>query len=258
MFAHMIKAQLRWLLMWVLVLSSSLAPAIAQVDSRPRFEVASVKKRDRGLPPGRNVTANGVVETTGTVAALVFGAYGIEPARVVGFPDWAMTDQFEISARTAPDTGRAQILEMVQSLLADRFGLTMHLEQRPLRHYDLKHLSPAVALGPHLRKVDDCTSPAPRPPVPKGMTFLGGGCGLMQTVRLMVSGPIQMVVIDKTGLAGTFAYELFIPTDEPRDLGIAVSTMQRVLREQWGLTLELSDEPVDVFVIDSLAMPSSN
>ena len=246
----------RWSLVLMLFLSSPFAPATAQVDSRPSFDVASVKKRDRGLPPRKNVTANGVVETTGTVASMVFGAYGVEPARVVGFPSWALTDQFDISARTAPGTGRVQMLQMVQSLLADRFGLTMHVEQRPVRHYDLKRPSPAVDFGAHLRKVDDCTNAPPGPPLPKGMTFLGGGCGVIQTVLLMVSGPIQTVVVDKTGLAGLFAYELFIPADEPRDLGIAVSTMQRILREQWGLTLERSDEPVDVFVIDSLRMPS--
>jgi uncharacterized protein (TIGR03435 family) len=57
---------------------------------------------------------------------------------------------------------------------------------------------------------------------------------------------------------GTFAYELAVPLDEPRDLGLAASTMQRLVREQWGLTLAPSRDPIDVLVIDALRPPTDN
>jgi uncharacterized protein (TIGR03435 family) len=67
-----------------------------------------------------------------------------------------------------------------------------------------------------------------------------------------------MPVIDRTGVTGKFAYEPAIPLDEPRDLGVAVSTMQRLVREQWGLMLAPSRDEIDVLVIDALRPPTDD
>src|ERR1043165_7994131 len=117
-------------------------------DAAPHFEVASIKP---GLSPadaGRAAAASGRkftfpfvgvrVQPGGrlianpTLQGLVLRAYGIESCQVEGGPAWLTTDYFEIAAKAEHETATdAQLFDMLKSLLAERFGLRLHVETGP-------------------------------------------------------------------------------------------------------------------------------
>ena len=89
----------------------------------------------------------------------------------------------------------------------------------------------------------------------------------MSAIAKLLQPQAGRVVIDKTGLTGTWDLELEtepqipvgsgIPADafgKPRE-GLSLST---ALPEQLGLKLESERGPVDVLVIDSVDLPTPN
>src|SRR5262245_53433527 len=102
---------------------------LAQAQPRT-FEVASVKPSKAG-PVGGNTGRGGSLRASpGSVVAenvslwkLIGTAYGVGADRdyaIVG-PDWLKSQRYDIAARMPADTSMPQALEMMQSLLAERF-----------------------------------------------------------------------------------------------------------------------------------------
>jgi uncharacterized protein (TIGR03435 family) len=230
-----------------------------QQAGAPSFDVISIKKLDpkAPTPQARRSQGNGVFQTRATVAGLIYPVYGFEPLRTVNLPEWATRDVFEIDARASHPASVAEMMSMIGTMLAERFGLVTHREFRELPHYELRLAGPDGAFGPHLRK-SDCAPAPPRPPEPAGTRYVAYGCFEPGMMGVAVGGQIQMPVVDRTGLTGKYAYQLAIPVDEPRDLGIAPSTLHRLVKEQWGLTLVPSREPIEVLVVDAVRPPTDN
>ncbi len=95
------------------------------------------------MRPGGRFVANAV-----TVKFLLEEAYGVKDTQVSGAPPWLGTERFDIDAKpdeaTAvaidkmpPEQRRQQLMLMLQSLLADRFKLSITLEQKELPVYAL-------------------------------------------------------------------------------------------------------------------------
>src|SRR5207249_8617721 len=110
---------------------------------RPSFEVASVKPNKTG--DGRVMIANqpggGLVVTNMPLRLLLTFAFQLQDFQLVGVPDWAANERFDIVAKATSERpenpaasapGNAPRL-MLQSLLAERFKLATHPETRPLQ-----------------------------------------------------------------------------------------------------------------------------
>jgi uncharacterized protein (TIGR03435 family) len=67
-------------------------------------------------------------------------------------------------------------------------------------------------------------------------------------------------VVDRTGLAGFFDFELsWVPElAVPADGDASGATVFTSIREQLGLRLEAAKEPVEVLVIDAVSHPTDN
>ncbi len=110
------------------------------------FEVATIKPaRDPlilgclGIPctSGRPTIIGSRLEIrTISLYDLIVRAYRIKQYQLLG-PDWPTTQKFDIAAKMPDDVSREQIPEMLQSLLADRFGLSIHPEQQERPVYAL-------------------------------------------------------------------------------------------------------------------------
>jgi uncharacterized protein (TIGR03435 family) len=130
------------------VIGSTLCCALfAQI---PAFEVASIKP----APPLQTLITEiqsgkrgiGSIQTTIDDARVDFGympldnmlmyAYKMKAHQIVG-PDWLASQAFEIHARIPKGVSKDQVPEMMQSLLAERFGLTVHRENREQPVYAL-------------------------------------------------------------------------------------------------------------------------
>jgi uncharacterized protein (TIGR03435 family) len=114
-----------------------MAVAAGFCQSQTRFEVASVKPSP--VPPTHMAyTTN---DSTADLGALslkfpIQTAYRMEPYQVSA-PHWIATTRFEILAKLPADANKTQIPEMLQALLLERFGWSVHRESKEQQVYAL-------------------------------------------------------------------------------------------------------------------------
>jgi len=256
----------------LLLLVALFPPASRAQDPRPSFEVASVKENKSGArggydrsTPGRYTARNSPLRN------IINSAYEIElRANLNGGPGWMDSVRFDIEAKipgddnalsdkALSDADRHQIHLMLQSLLAERFKLAVHHENKEMAVYFL-----VVAKGgPKLRDLKAHGSI--KPPNPDMHPF--GGIGSLKGLVIFLSDLSGRPVIDKTGLTGSYDYHMELPLEDfPRttadgpvqpnaSVGAAVFA---VMEQQLGLKLASGKEQVDVLVIDHVERPSEN
>jgi uncharacterized protein (TIGR03435 family) len=257
-----------------------------QADDVPAFEVTSVREnrsvneagRMSGPEPGRFTAVNM------PLWFILHDAFQIRAHQLIGLPDWAAEARHDITA-TYPagfTPTQAQLRLMLQRLLADRFGLVVHREQRELPMYALVLARRDGALGPQLTRSDvDCQrwlaekrpqigAGGPSPVAPGGArpacmmiasrTMLSGGTQTIQQLTARLEALAGRAVVDRTGLTGTFNIDL--KWDVAGNLGVTGAAAQgdgasmfTALEEQLGLKLEPIRAPAEVIVIDALERP---
>jgi uncharacterized protein (TIGR03435 family) len=259
------------------------------VPPRLEFDVASVRlttERSGGLAcqgidgiasegnaPSANVTgsARGRCVGRGGLRQLVALAYGVPTRNVIGNAGWAGPPfpVLQLEAK-APDTATAttaQLRQMLQALLAERFKLKSHRETQESQQYVLTVPRSGHKLQP--------TSDPEQPPrlTPPGLTIRGKSevGKLAEFLIAMVGFP----VLDRTGLAGMFDYtlQLNIVAGQRGEVGgvrgaggggggVSVTEFDPpvsvALQEQLGLRLELQKVSVEMLIIDEAEKPSEN
>ena len=68
---------------------------------------------------------------------LIGAAYGVSEETIAGGPGWVNSDLFDVIAKVPDGTTPAKANLMLQALLADRFGLVVHNDTRPMPRYVL-------------------------------------------------------------------------------------------------------------------------
>jgi len=268
----------------------------------PAFEVASVKRNRSGEERSRfDTPANRFVATNVDLHDLIAWAYGdpgpppeLRPDfQLAGGPSWMTSDRFDVEATTAgelPDgVERTRLkMRMLQTLLADRFKVSVHHETRDGPVYSLVLANRDGRLGPQLRRsAVDCNAlfargraagAAPPPPPPPGqipqcgiqigLAGLRIGSQSVPAIARLLQRAVGRPVVDRTALDGPFDLSLdFDPTGLPgynRPPGVPVPdtsdkpTLYTALQEQAGLRLEAGRGPIDVLVIESAEHPPDN
>ena len=230
---------------------------------RPSFEVASIKlgdpnERRRGIGSRGNQ-----LEVVNTPLKDMIGfAYDVETDQIFGGPKWIGSDLFTITARPdaatalrAPDDPAKVLKLMLQSLLAERFKLAIHLESRVEPIYELT----VTKGGPRL---NDSAGPDAN-----GRQGLFGRPGYWvatnQTVASLV-GPLSRQlgrqVRDKTSLTGKYDFTLTYSSEVTQQAGgdPNAPSVFTALEEQLGLKLESARGPVEVFVVDNAERPQTD
>jgi uncharacterized protein (TIGR03435 family) len=109
------------------------------------FEVAAIREASFPTPQtfqsgqfriGTRIDGSSLDFEFVTLADLVPYAYRVKSFQVVG-PDWMRQLRWDIQAKLPDGSSRDQVPEMMQALLADRFKLTFHHEQRQQPVYEL-------------------------------------------------------------------------------------------------------------------------
>src|SRR5580693_6792283 len=100
----------------------------------PAFDLADVHVS----PPASNAFMRGGFVPggryelhTASMVDLISTAYGVEADAVFGGPNWLESDRFEIIAKAEPKSTEADRKLMLQALLADRFKLVVHKDEKP-------------------------------------------------------------------------------------------------------------------------------
>jgi uncharacterized protein (TIGR03435 family) len=258
---------------------------VAQDSAGPTFDVSSIKPGSLGLPGGMiRWNPGGAVRVTNmSLKELIEQAYGVHPFQISGGPAWLDSARYDVNAKPEnPRQSRIERDRMLQSLLADRFQLTIHRETRELPVYALVLARKDGKLGPKLTEskegpcaVYDPANPPPFSAIVCGTTKFNPSHGWLTITSLPLDSPTKTLaqvlgrtVIDKTGLAGKYDMHLEwgpeenqllqlppgIPNPPPND-GPAIFV---AVQEQLGLKLESQKGPVEVLVIDRAEKPSEN
>jgi len=274
------------------VLAQSLA--VPGADGKPlAFTVASVRRNVSGTgscdPEHLYLTDDGFRMTNCPMIAALFMAY--VPAngsafgfstegRVVGAPDWMTSERYDINARIdeadlaawrEPATKKEMLHAMMQALLAERCKLAAHREMRDKPVYTLV----VGKNGPKLQKAESVAPSgilAKHPnagaiPGGGGMVTFGAGGSMelygasLETLAIVLSNMAGRLVVDKTGLTGTYDIKLQMMQPGPPAVGDAQDSgpsIFTVVQEQLGLRLESAKGTVETLVIDHVERPTEN
>lgn len=209
-------------------------------------------------------------------------------------PKWAAEENFEIHARSEiPRPTKDQLRLMMQSLLAERFKLAVHLETQQLPVFVLTLIKPGKAgpsLIPHSQGPPcdvagwpkDVAKPDPsavwRPAAcgvymahlgPHQTLEMGSRDTTMDLLASSLSGIGQLgrPVVDGTGFSGRFDFTLqwtpppgspMLPPGTTLSPDAEGLTFEEALKAQLGMKLEPTKSSVQVMVVDHIERPSEN
>ena len=260
------------------------------------FEVASIKPNRSGdmrigirFQPGRFTT------TGTTVKQLIAIAYDVRDFQVTGGPSWISSDKFDIDAKEpdglsdelaklSPDQRHEKMGLLIQSLLADRFGLKV---SHTTKEYPVYALVVAKG-GPKFQEAKAGDTYPNGMKGPDGHALGHGnmmrmGPGELEGQGVPVTFLVQQLaqqlgrnVLDQTGLKGNYDFTLKWAPD-PNSAGMMQGppgggpppdsapppdasgpSIFTAVQEQLGLKLESTKGPVDILIIDHVEQPSEN
>ena len=270
----------------------------------PRSRSGVAYGRETG-GPGTNSPGQFTASYT-TLWSLILKAYGLESYRLFGPPslkgDKFGGSQYDIAAKIPPGATKEQFNLMLQDLLVRRFGLAVHWENRDLPVYALVVAKGGLKMKEAEKAPVGAPVPAPPdlsskerldkdgfavlPPGVQSMTYDSGPNGSVRVSARMttvadlvgtaVRNEVDRPIIDKTGLSGTYDFNLlFVPErTRPANAAADVSSGQAALPDaasdagptifvalerQLGLRLEPEKRPFSVLVVDKVnGTPSEN
>ena len=255
------------------------------------FEVASVKaNKSTDSRPGFQVLPSGrLVITNVPLLLIVAQAYDVpfQSNRLSGGPEWIRSDRFDIEATPpagaipadAPSKVRDQMIrQMLQTLLADRFKLTVRREMKEQPVY----AAVVGKNGPKLEKSKleekDCDAGASTSTIGTTCHSFNGGRGRglhgqavdISDMVTFVSNWTDRPVVDKTGLKGLFNIQTdgWLPmqtgpppaADAKGEDGKLLADQPTIFEifERLGLKLEPQRAPVEMFVVEHAEKPTEN
>jgi uncharacterized protein (TIGR03435 family) len=241
-------------------------PKMANPD--PAFEVATIKlsnpdARGRGTRlQGGNFSIMNL-----TLADLLTFAFEVHSHQIIGAPAWSTSERYDVTAKAEGDgqPNQDQLKIMLRKLLADRFQLAFHKEQRELPVYTL-----SVAKGGAKISINDGKAET------TGVIFRGPGSVLLNNVtmddfcKMLQNAAVDRPVVNQTALSGKYEFSLvWTPeqmlaaaqnpnalttsgrADVPPDLYAAV-------QQQLGLKLDSTKLRIEVLMVDKVEKPSEN
>ncbi len=269
-----------------------LSAVMAGQATRPEFEVASIKpspEQTTQINVGVRVSGSQVRISYMSVKDYIAIAYRMRPDQVIG-PDWIGQDRYDIAAKIPDGAPEGQVADMLQALLAERFGLTVHRDKKEFPVYALI-ARPGATLPV---AVPDPNAPAVVPGATTvsasgnaggiGIDLGGGSSFTLSPARVdvknlslarmteMLARFLDRPVVDMTELKGTYDLALDITPEEygvlmmrsainagvnlpPQALRLLDTGPANPLAEalkKYGLGLDSRRAPLDVIVVDTI------
>lgn len=272
-------------------LSQGATPAIhgsATYSPSITFDVASV--RESHPDPIKGFIVGGAFSgrtswlrlSNERISNLIDKAYGLSSHNVSGLPSWANSLTYNVEAksdgvadqRMAMLTDEQLVLEqqhMLQVLLAERFNLKVHwnAEEHPVYNLILAKGGPKVRTGGLLPPSDDELKRFGGNKIPEiyqrgdgaiGYEFVGRNCHIA-SLAVVLGRLMGTDVIDRTGLTGTYDFELRYSqaSDSEREKEPnMLPPVPEAIKGQLGFRFEPAKESVRELVVDRIEKPSEN
>jgi len=225
--------------------------ATAQAAS-PTFEIASVKPGTPG-PEKIEVGPGSVTMRNARLPGCIRWAYSVREDQVSG-PAWMNDVWFEITAKAAAPATNEELRQMMQTLLAERFKLTLHRQTK-----ELQSLILTVGKGGHKMKSVETEG---TPSFKTGKMNLTGSGALLSQLTDFLAHELRFPVIDQTGLTGRFDYHLDIASYVTEEMMKANSgggpppdaptIVAQALQSQLGLKLDSKKAAVEMLIVDTV------
>jgi uncharacterized protein (TIGR03435 family) len=238
----------------------------APASGRLVFEVASIKVTPpevRGSSASAPSTGNGLSLRGMSLKALIELAYTMPSDFVSGGPGWVDSARFDIEARAEGKATQQERLEMLKSLLAERFHLTVSLEQKEAYSYVLT----AGKKSPKMKERTPGDGGAPAGIRDTGsLHYACRDTSMAWFARYLESTVLARPVADKTGLSGTYDFDLSWRPDDNQFKGAFRGTLEsqsdlpdlfQALKDI-GLKLEAVKAPAQFLRIERVEKPSEN
>ncbi len=251
--------------------------------SAQQFEVASVRPVAEDFDSktvGVHIDGAMVVCKMLAMRDYIRMAYQIKQYQVIG-PDWINSTRYDINAKIPEGATRAQLPAMLQSLLAERFKLTVHNEKKEFNVYALTVAKEGAKLQESAPEEDGASAGPATVNVQGGrggsIVSFGRGSYIRVADRTIEAKRVEMVqlietladyldrpLVDMTGLTKKYDLTLEYSLDDlrtmlrsrgvfrqiPDSVGESMGAPLSESLKKVGLRLEPRKAPLDVLVID--------
>ena len=247
------------------------AVAFGQADApRLTFEVASVKVNSSlntnssiNDAPGGKLDCKNV-----SLRQLIAFAYNVRDYQILNAPAWAGSEHYDVTAKPPEEDGAKEpaqmttgpaeerLLARTQALLADRFGLAVHNENREMPVYTLVVADSGSKLAASKENHGQMSWNSER--------VLCKKVTMKRFAEVLLASRLNRFVVDKTGLTGEYDFELhFAPDPAPGRAAEGTAgepglSFEAALQEQLGLKLTTAKAAVPYLVIDKVARLTAN
>jgi uncharacterized protein (TIGR03435 family) len=215
----------------------------------PQFEAADVHASDAGpnsqsggvLPGGR------VEFRATTLLRLISWAYTVQPDRIAGGPSWLDTDRFDVVAKAPSAASQAGIRSMMQTLLAERFHMTIRREDKPQPVYAL-----VLSKRPQPKEssAEESQWKAGSEENTRTLTCRKLTIGaLAELLPQVAAGYFNRPVVDRTGLKAAYDFKLqWVP--RAQTTLTSEGSLFTSIEKQLGVKVEPDTAPMPVLTIE--------
>jgi uncharacterized protein (TIGR03435 family) len=236
-------------------------------DADPAFDVVTVKP-SKPDATGQSIRVQGATVSLSniTLMDLATYAFGVHKQQIIGAPAWSTSQHYDISGKATPEgePNADQVKVMLRKLLADRFQLAFHKEQKELSVYTLSVAKGGAKISKNTKKNETT-----------GIIFRGPGSVLLNDVsmddfsRMLQNSAVDRPVVNQTALSGTYDFSLVWTPDNgpavpnpnalaPLDKADGPPDVFGATQQQLGLKLDATRLQIEVLVIDKVEKPSDN
>jgi uncharacterized protein (TIGR03435 family) len=274
----MIQRHLQRILALVIGTASLCGAVYGQAEeTAARFVVADVHPSANSTNPDAYDMSGGLVSggnyylKRATMLDLIRTAYGVDPQKVIGGPSWLDLNRFDVHAKAPAGTTAATVKPMLQALLAERFGLVIRNDKKPVtawaltagKHPQLKQSDGSGASG---CRGDDQTGQEQSQQGARLLTITCHNITMADFTAHMgdMEGAWNFIgdnlVADQTGLGGAWDFDFKYTRRNGliSAAGVEITTLFDGL-EKIGLKLDAAAVPMPVIVVESVnRIPTPN
>jgi uncharacterized protein (TIGR03435 family) len=243
----------------------ALAPRWIAFAATPEFEVASVRVNQDGEAMQFGFEGSRVTFRNVTMHMILSQVWDIHRDALIGEPSWVQDAHYDMVAKARSDATKDELRIMMLHLLEERFHLQWHAETRVMNAYVLTQSKKGIKLQTDTPPTDadgnqcQLTGIVSRKLSCRHITI----AEVAQRMPLWSPEYVQTLVLDKTGLTGTYQFALeFNPMSivtNPGWASITPISMPDAMEVRLGLRLENQKAPVPVIVVDRLdRVPTEN